>query len=279
MSAAPRSPAQLLAELAEGAQLRAAWIPATTREADPPLYEQAGRLMSVTLEPTGREDLVCLVAGAPGSESSAAIEATLAPYRTAPFLLLLARSEEPAGPVRVSLELLRDQPQLRARDLGRDRGPILLSPLRRLLEAESLAGEWSGAAAGEADAAETERADTDLESLWTQAGQDRRSLDALAIRWAGEARQLREARVALERANAEIERLRSQERHELARLQLMLVEERAWVAAQARRIAGSTSWRLGHRLTRLGRRLTLRADRGTDLPAMIARRMDEADLG
>jgi hypothetical protein len=82
---------------------------------------------------------------------------------------------------------------------------------------------------------------------------------------------------ALELATGEIARLRADERREVQRLQLLALEERAWVAEQATRIAASRSWRIGHGLTRVARRLTFRSDRGTNLPAMIARRMEQAD--
>jgi hypothetical protein len=60
-------------------------------------------------------------------------------------------------------------------------------------------------------------------------------------------------------------------------MRLTLLEQRAWVADQARRLGASRSWRVGHRIVRLGRLLVLRRDRGTDLPEMIARRMEDGD--
>ena len=71
--------------------------------------------------------------------------------------------------------------------------------------------------------------------------------------------------------------MREAERHELDRMRLALLEQRAWVADQARRLGASRSWRMGHRMVRVGRLLVLKRDRGTDLPAMIARRMEDGD--
>ena len=54
------------------------------------------------------------------------------------------------------------------------------------------------------------------------------------------------------------------QRNEADRLRAQLVEERAWVAAEAERVRASQAWRLGHRIVRTGRRLTFRHDAGTD---------------
>jgi hypothetical protein len=50
------------------------------------------------------------------------------------------------------------------------------------------------------------------------------------------------------------------------------------VSGQARRLADSTSWRLGHRLVRLGRLVMFKRDQGTNLPELIARRVEDRDL-
>jgi hypothetical protein len=65
------------------------------------------------------------------------------------------------------------------------------------------------------------------------------------------------------------------QRHEADRLRAQLVEQRAWVAAEAARIRESESWKVGHRLVRATRLITFRRDRGTDGLQKIVDRMSE----
>lgn len=65
-------------------------------------------------------------------------------------------------------------------------------------------------------------------------------------------------------------------RDEADRLRATLASERTWVAAEALRVRDSQSWRLGHRLVRTARLLTLRSDRGTDALSQMAERMTSA---
>jgi hypothetical protein len=96
---------------------------------------------------------------------------------------------------------------------------------------------------------------------------------------------------ALERAHVQVRalgrRVRILERRlasanqRLAAAQEALRAERAWTSEQARAVAASQSWRLGHRLVRTARALTLRSDRGLDGLTVIVRRMegDGGDAG
>jgi hypothetical protein len=60
---------------------------------------------------------------------------------------------------------------------------------------------------------------------------------------------------------------------EIDRLRIALLDQRAWVAQEAERVRATQSWRLGHRLVRLGRLLTLRRNTRTDALARLAERM------
>lgn len=60
---------------------------------------------------------------------------------------------------------------------------------------------------------------------------------------------------------------------EIDRLRIALLEQRAWVAQEAERVRATQSWRIGHRLVRLGRLLTLRRNTRTDALARLAERM------
>ena len=64
------------------------------------------------------------------------------------------------------------------------------------------------------------------------------------------------------------------QRNEADRLRMELVEERAWVAAEAERVRASQAWRLGHRIVRAARRLTFRRDEGTDALGRLIERMN-----
>ena len=64
------------------------------------------------------------------------------------------------------------------------------------------------------------------------------------------------------------------QRNEADRLRAELVEERAWVAAEAERVRASQAWRLGHRVVRTVRVLTGRRDIGTDALGRLIERMN-----
>ncbi len=64
------------------------------------------------------------------------------------------------------------------------------------------------------------------------------------------------------------------QRNEADRLHAQLVEERAWVAAEAERVRTSQAWRLGHRAVRTARLLTFRRDVGTDALSRLIERMN-----
>jgi chromosome segregation ATPase len=60
-----------------------------------------------------------------------------------------------------------------------------------------------------------------------------------------------------------------------------LLAERAWASDQARAVAASQSWRVGHSLVRAARALGLRGDKGSDALTVIIRRMEDraTDIG
>jgi chromosome segregation ATPase len=60
-----------------------------------------------------------------------------------------------------------------------------------------------------------------------------------------------------------------------------LLAERAWASDQARAVAASQSWRVGHGLVRVARALGLRGDQGADALTVIIRRMEDraTDVG
>jgi hypothetical protein len=260
---------QLVAELAAGVGLQGAWIGPEARRAAPGLVDAARAATHVSREPSGREDLACVVAGA----TSAA--AALRSGGPAPFLILLEPPGRDGDAARIAAELCETVPGLCVRDDLTGPGPRLLAPLARLLAAPALPGSWRGAATAQDGPARPEP--DEPAQLWRLVVEDRRTLDALLRERAAEAAELAQARRALQRATAEGARRQAVHQHEIAQLEQRLAQERAWVAEQARRIAGSTAWRIGHRTTRLAWRLSGRTVRGTDLPAAIARRMERAD--
>lgn len=275
---APHSPQQLLSELAAAVALKAICVTAQVREAWPQIAAVAERLeLAVTASPAGDEDLLCVTAAEPPGDAPARAEPLLARFERTPFLLVVASDVPASSAVAAAAALLDAHPSLLARAPSDGAGAVLLADGERLLEAEAMQGEWRSAAGLVDPGAGGD--DGLAAALWSAGQADRASIEALAGRIGRDAAQLHEARLALDRARGEIARLREGERRDVARLQLALAEEQAWVADQARRIATSLSWRSGHRLVRIGRRLTLRSDRGTDLPTLIAQRMDEADRG
>jgi chromosome segregation ATPase len=60
-----------------------------------------------------------------------------------------------------------------------------------------------------------------------------------------------------------------------------LLAERAWASDQARAVAASQSWRVGHSLVRAARALGLKDDKGSDALTVIVRRMEDraTDIG
>ena len=259
--------ADLLAQLAGAVGARSICIPAVVRSewaALPGVAEGVG--LELTLAPRGDEQILCELA-------SRDVHLLLDDFRRAPFVLLIAGgSAESARPAAEALLAganqwlaLEDPPP----------GAELLAPAERALAAASLPGEWRAAPSTAAPLTSDEEV---LEALWVAAERDRMALAAVNDRLVLSGRRLAEAQLARERGSAEIARQREAERHELDRARLALLEQRAWVADQANRLAASQSWRVGHRLVRIGRRLTLRGDRGTDLPSAIVRRMEDGDF-
>lgn len=270
---APDTPEQLLSELAAAVALEAICVTAEVREASPRLAAVASGLAQlVTESPAGDEDVLCLLATDPPGDTPGFAEPLLARFERTPFLLVSGSGVRTPGAVAAATALLDAHPSLLARAPSSAAGAVLLADAERLLEADAMQGEWRSGA-GLVDPGD----DGLAAALWSSGRSDRACIEALEARIARDAAQLHEARRALDRAVGELAALREGERREVARLQLARAEEHAWVAEQARRIASSLSWRSGHRLVRIGRRLLLRSDRGTDLPTLIARRMDEAD--
>jgi septal ring factor EnvC (AmiA/AmiB activator) len=79
---------------------------------------------------------------------------------------------------------------------------------------------------------------------------------------------------AIGRHNRTLERRLDRANSLAASAQDQLLAERAWVAEQARSVAASQSWRLGHRLVRMMRAVARRSDRGADGLTVIVRRME-----
>jgi hypothetical protein len=154
---------------------------------------------------------------------------------------------------------------------------VLLVPVERLLSVAGAPGEWRAGPPRDREP-EPRTEEEALEVLWQAVDRDRARLEAVARQLQRGARELDHARRNRERLAAELARIREGEHHELDRMRLAMLDERAWVAEQTRRIAASSSWRVGHRLVRIARALTLRRDRGTNLPAMIAARMEREEL-
>jgi hypothetical protein len=277
VNAAPSSsPEELLSQLALDVPVPAACIPAAVRVERPRLDAVARRLSIETSDqPLGHEDLVCLLADTDAAEVVAQVDRLVAALRNAPFVLLIAVSPDaPDAAIAAGREVLATRHGWVMRDANVAAGPALLAPAWRFLDAPGLAGHWYGRS-GE-PAAELGDQDDLLTALWTAAERDRQALAAIAHRLAsppgGDPGTGPPPMADLGFSGLPLGGPRS----ELDRLRLERLEERAWVAQQARRIAASTSWRLGHRVIRVVRSLTFRRDRGTNLPVDMAERMEEA---
>lgn len=258
----------LLSELAADGGVRSAWIAADAARAQPQLRVQADRLkLAVNSDLTGDEDLVCVLAQAPASAAG-----MLQRFRRLPYVLVLDSGSEHATPAAAGRSLLSTQPEMLMRVGADSSGAVLLAPARRLLDAPALSGQWHGPAVIETGD-QPPQGDRRSER-WELSEHDQLALSAIERRLARDHSDLEAARLALARSDAEVARLRASERTEALQLALALDEERAWVAVQLRRLQASRSWRLGHAAARVARRLTLRSDRGTDLPATIIRRME-----
>jgi hypothetical protein len=192
-------------------------------------------------------------------------------------LLVVATHGPPDAAVHAARGLLATHHGWAMRDARCLAGPALLAPAWRLLEASELAGCWYGRPADGHEEANAELGEGDelLAALWETAEHDRQAIAAIAQQLA--------ARVSGHRGSGAPMRSGTSElplggpRSELDRIRLERLEERAWVAEQARRVAESNSWRVGHRLVRLARSLAFRRDRGTNLPLQIAERMEESE--
>jgi hypothetical protein len=276
-SHAPCPPAELLSELVGVGQLASACIPAAVRHADPEIEATARRhaLRITTQHPDGDEDLVCAATGSSPGRTLREVRSAVARFERLPFVMLVAPHPDASDAVLVASSLLGPFEPWLARIDPSGAGAVLLAPEERLLSAGALPGEW------QADLGDREQpltGQTALATLWQVAERDREFLSEVAGRIEHSTQELEEANAARERLGAEVERLRAAERREIDRLRLEAIEQRAWVTEQATRLGRSTSWRVGHRLVRIARRLTLRSDKGTDLPAKIVERMQDGEL-
>lgn len=277
MSAAspPVTAAGLLAQLSNAVELESVCIPTPVQRAHPELDSAVTGLgLSATHRPAGDEDVLCLLAGASGAETLSEAELALRHFRRLPFLLILALRSAPNGPLDTARALLTPSSEWLVQAGPDEREAILMAPEERILSEPALPGAWQPSAAADSPLTVDQQA---VEELWRAAERDRKSLSSIAALIDDREQRLQEARGAWERLSAEVERLRASERREVDRLRLAAMEERAWVAEQAIRLGQSTSWRLGHRIVRVARRLTFRRDRGTDLPAKIAQRMQDGE--
>ncbi len=266
--------AQLIAELAQTGA-RSICISAQTSSHAPGLAAAAAGLgLRVTTAPVGDEDIVACLCDRPDAGLEAALSAVQAPP-PGPFLLLIAAPDTGADlSATIDAVLAGSNQWLVRADLASAGRAAVLAPAARLLAAETMPGQWRAAAESQRPPAP----DPDpVPELWQAAERDLGALWAIGDRLDRSAQRLDDARRARERMSAEVARMREAERHELDRMRLALLEQRAWVADQARRLGASRSWRMGHRMVRVGRLLVLKRDRGTDLPAMIARRMEDGD--
>lgn len=276
-SQAPCPPAELLSELVGTGELAAACIPAAVRHADPEIEAAARRhaLRITTQHPDGHEDLLCAATGPSPDRTLRELRSAVARFQRLPFVMLVPPHPGASDAVLIAGSLLGPFEPWLARIDPSGTGAVVLAPAERLLSTAALPGEW------QADLADREQPLTEqtaLATLWQLAERDRESLSEVAGRIEHSAQELEEANTARERLGAEVERLRAAERREIDRLRLEAIEQRAWVSEQATRLGQSTSWRVGHRLVRIARRLTFRGDRGTDLPAKIVERMNDGEL-
>jgi hypothetical protein len=277
------SPEELLSQLVQTVPVPAACIPLAVRSERPRLDAVARRHSIETSDrPLGHEDLVCLIADPDAVRTLEQVDDLLAAFRAAPYVLLVtSSSDRPDTAVVAGRELLASHHGWVMRDVRCAAGPALLAPAWRLLEAGDLAGHWYGRPAAPLDEPGEEpdpgEHDELLAALWAGAERDRHAIAAIA--------QQQGARPGGEPGSASGVITRyglsglplGAPRSELDRLRLERLEERAWVAEQARRIAASSSWRVGHRFVRMARWLTFRRDRGTNLPLQIAERMEESE--
>ena len=259
--------AQLLQRLVSAVDARSICVPAPVRSGHPWIADVAESLgLEPTLAPRGDEDILCELA------ARADPRPLLAPFRRAPFVLLIAGGPDASARAAAETLLAGTEQWLALADPPPR--TELLAPAERAMAAVSLPGEWRAApAAAQLPHTEAEA----LSARWLAAERDRAALAVINDRLLLGERRLADAQLARERASADVARQREAERHELDQARLALLEQRAWVADQANRLAASQSWRVGHRLVRIGRRLTLRGDRGTDLPSAIVRRMEDGD--
>jgi hypothetical protein len=273
------SPEELLSQLAQTVSVPTACVPAAVRAERPRLDAVARRLSIETSDrPLGHEDLICLLAHRDPGRTLETVDAVIAAFRSAPYVLLIAGTHDhPDAAVLAARGLLATHHGWAMRDARCSAGPALLAPAWRLLEADELAGYWYGHPAdGPAEPSEElGEGDELLAALWGAAEQDRQAIAAIAQQLA--------ARIRGDRSIGALARSGLSElplgapRSELDRIRLERLEERAWVAEQARRVAESSSWRVGHRLVRLARSLAFKRDRGTNLPLQIAERMEETE--
>lgn len=286
------SPEWLLEALAGTVKLNSIVIPATVRPHHPTLEAAAEELGIVPVqEASGGEDVLCAPALIEPGATLEGIRTAVERFHRRPFVLL---ATVPAGPAPLGVApaaaaaeaLLARVSDWLVRADHDHRGAELLAPLERVLCVEELSGRWQASPARGAGVG-SERGT--LAALWLTAARDRASFEAISAAVTPDESRPDELRRRRDRLGPKLGRSREAERnaalraretdhHELERLRTALFEERAWVSGQARRLADSTSWRLGHRLVRLGRLMMFKRDQGTNLPELIARRVEDRDL-
>jgi len=217
----------------------------------------------------------------------------------------LAYALEPGGAangVRGAVDALLATVGWRARFLEGFGGLAVLAPDVRLTPGGALAEVWDGLGEGAAAQALLRRLDLELgrasldrahlertlAERTNRAGELRASmaaaLDELDARLLAETEAVRSVSEALARIGTKLlAGTRREERleHRLAATEALaaaarteLMEDRRWMADQARLVAGSQAWRVGHRLARTAWMLTFRRQRGTDALERIIVRME-----
>jgi hypothetical protein len=157
------------------------------------------------------------------------------------------------------------QEMLRRRDLDLARSLLAEAALRRALTEQTAATESLRSALRAALTELDSELDFETDAVRRLSG----DVDRLGVTLAAGVRREQ----GLEQRLTEAEALVADSRETLR-------AERVWVAQQARGVASSQAWRVGHRLARAGRRLTFRGNRGTDAVNGIVARMErELDTG
>jgi hypothetical protein len=266
----------LLAECVRDFGISSTCIPSAVRRQHPELEAAGERLsLQMTLTSAGDEQLIVVPTEADEASVLGNVAFALRSFELAPYLILVSGPAHPEQAPAAAEALISASPAWLLRDDLAGSGAVLLAPVERLLSLAGAPGEWR---AGPKRDEQPNTEDGALEVLWQAIERDRDHLEVVSSRLREVARELEDTRRIRDRLAGELARMREGERNELDRVRMAMLDQRVWVAEQARRIAASTSWRVGHRLVRVARALAFRRDRGTDLPAMIAKRMDREEL-